>query len=117
VRTVRLAVRITRTQKCREGFYLLVNGSRTRHSNKAKALDALKAILSMQRIQILTVREFAARQKHRQKVSTPPGAVVGGSAWQKSSMAAWTRWPRSGPASAPTIEQLELWPQLSAGIN
>ena len=116
MRTVRLAVRITRTKKCKEGFYLLFNGSRIRHANKATALAALKAILSMQRIQLVSVREYADRQKHRQKVSRPPSAAVGAH-FQKSSMAAWTRWPRSGPASAPAIEQLELWPQLSAGIK
>lgn len=116
MRTVRLAVRITRTKKCKEGFYLLVNGTRIRHTTKAIALAALRSILDMQRIQLVTVREFAARQKHRQKVSTPP-VTAAGAHFQKSSMAAWTRWPRSGPASAPAIEQLELWPQLGAGIK
>lgn len=73
MRTFLLPVRITRTKKCREGFYVIVNGTRIHHANKATALASLEAILSLQRIQIVTVREFAARRKHRLKVSAPPG--------------------------------------------
>jgi len=78
MRTWLLPVRITRTKKCREGFYVLFNGSRLRFATRAAALGAVDAILSMQKIQVVTVREFAARKKHRQKISVPPGKTLVG---------------------------------------
>lgn len=72
MRTRKVNVRITRTKKCREGFYVLFNGSRIRYLTRALAIQAVDAILSLQKIQVVTVREFAARQKHREKIPAPP---------------------------------------------
>ena len=70
-------VRITRATKCREGFYVIVNGQRVRLAKKALALDYVDALLSMQRIQVVTVREYV--EAHRKRISkqqpktpTPP---------------------------------------------
>lgn len=77
MRSWQVPVRITRTKKCREGFFLLVNGSRLRFTNRAAAVDAIDALLSMQRIQVVTVREFAERKKHRIKVPAAPAGEGG----------------------------------------
>src|SRR5436190_697502 len=61
--TFQIPVRVTRTAKCQEGFYLLINGSRLRFRNKRGAIDAVRSLLALQRIQILTVREFAHRKR------------------------------------------------------
>jgi phage terminase large subunit len=70
-------VRITRAKRCREGFYVIVNGQRVRLATKALALEWVDSLLSMQRIQVMTVREYV--EAHRQKISkqqpqtpTPP---------------------------------------------
>lgn len=76
MRLWQVPVRITRTHKCAEGFYLLVNGSRIRYGTKAAALRAIDALLSLQRIQVVTVREYAARKKHRQRLSTPTFTIA-----------------------------------------
>jgi len=72
MRTWKIPLRITRTQRSEDGFYLLVNGVRMWHPTRARALAAFQAFLSMQTFQILTVREFARRKKHRCKLPTPP---------------------------------------------
>ena len=59
-------VRITRATKCREGFYLIVNGRRVRFANKKAALDAIDSLFSMQKIQVVTVREYV--ESHRAKI-------------------------------------------------
>lgn len=56
-------VRITRTRRCAEGFYLLVNGTRIHFKSRAAAIEGADALLQMQRIQVVSVREFAARRK------------------------------------------------------
>lgn len=65
-------VRITNTRRCPEGFYVLVNGSRLRFATRKLAIEAVDAVLLLNRIQIVTVREYAARKKHRAKVPPPP---------------------------------------------
>lgn len=72
MRTFLLPVRITKTKKCREGFYLLVNGERIHFKNKAGALAGLDAILQLQRFQIVSVRELAAGKKAKAKTSPLP---------------------------------------------
>ena len=71
MRLWKIPVRITHTSRCREGFYLLVNGSRIHFRTKADAVAALEAILQLQRFQIVSVRELAARKKARVP-SLPP---------------------------------------------
>jgi len=60
-----LNVRVTRKRKCREGFYLIVNGSRLRFRNKALALAEVQGWINLQRVQVVTVREFAERNRKR----------------------------------------------------
>ena len=62
-----MPVRITRATKCKEGFYLLVNGERIHFKRKADAVAGLEAIMAMQRFQIVTVREYADRNATRIK--------------------------------------------------
>lgn len=64
-------VRITRTARCPEGFFLLVNNSRLRFPTKKAALAAIDSVLSLQKIQVVSVREYADRRKHRQKIVWP----------------------------------------------
>lgn len=63
MRLCKIPVRITLTKKCREGFYLIVNGSRIRFATKALAVAALKSVLQLQRFQIVSVRELADGKK------------------------------------------------------
>ena len=67
MRTIPVNVRITRKRKCREGFYLLFNKERIHFKNKAAAVGALDSLLSMQKFQIVTVREYAARTLKQNK--------------------------------------------------
>jgi hypothetical protein len=55
--------RVTRTTRCKEGFYLLVNGERLWFKTKAIAMDALVSLLKMQRFQVVSVREYQRRKK------------------------------------------------------
>ncbi len=59
--TVALTVRCTGKVKCREGFYLMINGERLRFKSKAAAISNMLDWLKVQRVQIVTVREFAER--------------------------------------------------------
>lgn len=65
-------VRITNTRRCPEGFYLLVNGSRIHFKTRSAAIASIDAVLQLQRLQVVTVREYAARKKHRAKIPSPP---------------------------------------------
>ena len=56
-------VRITRTKRCAEGFYLLVNGARLRFCTRKAAIEAIDGILLLNRIQVVSVREYAAARK------------------------------------------------------
>lgn len=67
MRTFLLPVRITRTKKCREGFYLLVNGERIHFKKKADAVAGLEAVLQLQQFQIVSVRELADGKKAKPK--------------------------------------------------
>ena len=73
MRAWQIPLRITRTERSDEGFYLLINGSRLWHPTKARARAAFQAFLDMQAFQIVTVREYARRRKVRPKLSKPPG--------------------------------------------
>jgi hypothetical protein len=68
-----LQVRVTRKARCREGFYLLINGSRLRYTRKALALAELRAWLKLQRVRILTVREYADENRKRIARQMPKG--------------------------------------------
>lgn len=72
MRTWKIPLRITRTERSDEGFYLLINGSRLWHPTKARARAAFQSFLDMQTFQIVTVREYVRRKKHREKFSHPP---------------------------------------------
>lgn len=65
MRTIPVNVRITRKTKCKEGFYLLFNGQRIHFRFKKSAVDALNSLLGIQKFQIVTVREYAARRQKR----------------------------------------------------
>jgi len=56
-----IPVRITRKVRCPEGFYLVVNGQRIHFRKKSDAVAGLQAILDLQRFQVVSVREYAAR--------------------------------------------------------
>jgi hypothetical protein len=58
-------VRVTRKSKCREGFYLVINGQRIRYKTKALALAEVEGWLKLQRVQIVTVRDYAERNRKR----------------------------------------------------
>jgi len=53
--------RVTRTKRCKEGFYALVNGQRIRFKRRSDAFQSIVALLKMQRFQVVSVREYARR--------------------------------------------------------
>lgn len=55
-----ISVRITRTHRCKEGFYLLFNRQRLWFKRHRHAVAALRSILSMQRFRIVSVRTYQA---------------------------------------------------------
>lgn len=55
--------RITRTKRCPEGFYLIVNGTKIRFATRKLAIEAGVAILQLQRLQVVSLREYAASRK------------------------------------------------------
>ncbi|MCI0744888.1 MAG: hypothetical protein L0Y58_05720 [Verrucomicrobia subdivision 3 bacterium] len=67
MRSWQVPVRITRT------FYMVVNGTRVHFKRKADAVSAVDTLLSMQRIQVLTVREYQVAHRARIKRALPPG--------------------------------------------
>jgi len=70
--TIPFTLRCTGKRKCRDGFYLLVNGQRLWFKNRAAAVGSAVAILHLQRMQVLTVREYAKQKKVIKQL--PPGA-------------------------------------------
>ena len=70
--TVKLNVRVTSKSKCREGFYLLVNGIRLHFRTRALALRSVTDWLALQRLQICTVREYAGRNRKKIAARMPP---------------------------------------------
>jgi hypothetical protein len=56
-------VRITRKKRCPEGFYLIINGSRVRFKTRALAIEAASDWCRMQRVQVVSVRDYARRLK------------------------------------------------------
>jgi hypothetical protein len=60
-------VRITHTRRCAEGFYLLVNGQRLRFATRRLAMEAIPGILLLQRIQVVSVREYRDRARHNHR--------------------------------------------------
>lgn len=65
--TFEVPVRVTRTRRCREGFYLVINGKgRLLYKRRADAIKEVQAVLSLQKFQVCTVREYAER--HAKKI-------------------------------------------------
>lgn len=63
--TFEVPVRVTRRTKCKEGFYLLINGKRLHLQKRADCIATIQATLDMQKFQVLTVREYQARNSKR----------------------------------------------------
>lgn len=60
-----IEIPVTRLKRCPEGYYALINGSRLHFLARSKAIDGIRAFLSLQRIQVVTVRQYAKRNKRR----------------------------------------------------
>lgn len=75
MRNWKIPVRITRTVRCPEGFYLIINGSRIHFRTKSAALASVDAFLSLQKIQIVSVREYAARNQKKIHLAMPKGGA------------------------------------------
>ena len=60
---IAISVRVTRSRRCKEGFYALINGKRIRFNRRTDAFHAIVELLRMQRFQVVTVREYARRIK------------------------------------------------------
>lgn len=75
--TVKLNVRVTSKSKCRDGFYLVMNGERIRFKTRAAAVDSVVGWLKFQRIQIVTVREYAERDRKKISARMPPLSGLG----------------------------------------
>ena len=58
---VAVSVRVTRTKRCPEGFYAIINRVRIRFKRRADALQSIVDLLRMQRLQVVSVREYARR--------------------------------------------------------
>lgn len=66
--TVKLKFRVTSASKCREGFYLIINGERLHFATRADALTSgLAWIAKTVRVQVCTVREY--QQRNRKKIA------------------------------------------------
>jgi hypothetical protein len=59
--TYTINVRVTSKARCKEGYYLIINGERVRCGSRTAALQCVEAWLKLQRVQICTVREYAER--------------------------------------------------------
>jgi hypothetical protein len=64
-------VRVTRAKRCRDGFYLICNGSRIRFSTRRAALEAVDGLIMLQTFQVVTVREYAERNRKKIKAQMP----------------------------------------------
>jgi hypothetical protein len=76
-----ISVRVTRAKKCREGFYVIFNGTRIRFSNKKDALQAVNAFLALQRLQVVTVREY--QRSNLKRITRRISAAVGNSSQRR----------------------------------
>ncbi len=65
--TFTIHARVCRQHRCRLGFYALVNGQRLHFKRHADAVAAIRAVLEMQRLQVVTVDQFAASNTRRIK--------------------------------------------------
>lgn len=54
-------VPMCRQRRAKEGFFLLVNGQRIFFKRRADAVAAAQDLLKLQKMQIVTVRSYAAR--------------------------------------------------------
>lgn len=69
-----VCIRVARQSRSPEGFYALINGQRLHFLRKSDALAAIVSLLEMQRLQVVTVRQYAARQR-KVKCPTPKNAA------------------------------------------
>jgi len=53
--------RVTRSKRCKEGFYLVVNRQRVHFKRRRDAIAAAADLVKLWKLQIVTVREFARR--------------------------------------------------------
>lgn len=60
-----IPVRVTQAKRCREGFYVLINGERIRKATRKLALAEVRGFLALQKIQIVSVREYVERNRKR----------------------------------------------------
>ena len=69
--TFTIKARVTRTKKCRDGFYLFVNGSRLRFSTRKAAIEAITGIVALSTFQVMTVREYVERNRKKIAAQMP----------------------------------------------
>jgi hypothetical protein len=68
-----LEMPVCRQRRAKEGFYLLVNGKRLHFKRRGDAIASAQSLLDMQRLQVVTVRQFAARApKHLFRTASSP---------------------------------------------
>lgn len=63
--TFTVSVRVCRQHRARFGFYALINGQRLHFRRHADAVAAIRSVLEMQRLQVVTVDQYAARNRKR----------------------------------------------------
>jgi hypothetical protein len=64
---VKISVRVTRKTKCNEGFYALINGARLWFKTRRAAFGACLSVLELQRLQVVTAREFFEAKVRRER--------------------------------------------------
>ena len=69
--TVKLQVRVTSKRKCRDGFYLIINGQRIRFASRGAALRNLEGWVKLQRVQIVTVNQYLDRNRKKIAAQMP----------------------------------------------
>ncbi len=69
--TFEINVRVTSKARCKEGYYLVINGERIRFAQRTAALQSAQAWLKLQRVQVCTVREFAERNRKKIAAQMP----------------------------------------------
>lgn len=62
---VLINIPVCRQVRSLRGFYALINGQRLHFKRRADAIAAVQAVLDMQRLQVVTVDQFAARNATR----------------------------------------------------
>lgn len=81
--TFTISVRVTSKARCKEGYYLVINGERIRFAQRTAALQSAQAWLKLQRVQICTVREFAERNGKKIAAQMPGPSASAGAADRK----------------------------------